>query len=40
MHAGVPSFNEADGFDGAHQGARMLEYSPNGALLAVALEQG
>ncbi|WFD00246.1 hypothetical protein MYAM1_002994 [Malassezia yamatoensis] len=37
--AGVPDFQEVQGFDGGHQGARALEYSADGAWLAIALEK-
>ena len=38
MQAGVPDFAPVPGFDGAHQGARVLKYSPNGVRLAMAMD--
>lgn len=35
----MPEFPALSGFDGNHVGARMLQYSPNGKYLAVALEE-
>ncbi|CCV00571.1 unnamed protein product [Malassezia sympodialis ATCC 42132] len=38
VQAGVPDFAPVPGFDGAHQGARVLKYSPNGVRLAMAMD--